>query len=40
MSVKIVNRLFGEGKGKSKQEAEQNAAQYALDHWQDLVSQT
>jgi len=40
MSVKIVNRVFGEGKGKSKQEAEQNAAQYALDHWQDLVSQT
>lgn len=40
MSVKIVNRVFGEGRGKSKQEAEQNAAQYALDHWQDLVSQT
>ena len=40
MSVKIVNRVFGEGKGKSKQEAEQNAAQFALDHWQDLVSET
>jgi ribonuclease-3 len=40
MAVKIVNRVFGEGKGKSKQEAEQNAAQYALDHWQESVSQT
>ena len=40
MSVKIVNRVFGEGRGKSKQEAEQNAAQFALDHWQDLVSET
>lgn len=39
MAVKITNRIFGQGKGKSKQEAEQNAAQAALDHWQELVSQ-
>ena len=38
MAVKITNRIFGQGKGKSKQEAEQNAAQAALDHWQELVS--
>lgn len=40
MLVKIQNKVFGEGNGKSKQEAEQNAAQYALEHWQELVSQT
>jgi len=38
MSVKIRNKAFGEGEGKSKQEAEQNAAQAALDHWQELTS--
>lgn len=40
MSVKIRNKVFGEGEGKSKQEAEQNAAQAALDNWQELTSDT
>lgn len=39
MAVKILDRKFGEGKGKSKQEAEQNAAQNALDNWKELVPQ-
>lgn len=38
MSVKIRNKVFGEGEGKSKQEAEQNAAQAALDNWEELTS--
>jgi ribonuclease-3 len=40
MAVKVLDRTFGEGKGKSKQEAEQNAAQDALDNWKELVPQT
>lgn len=36
MAVKIREKVFGEGRGKSKQEAEQNAAQEALDNWEDL----
>lgn len=38
MSVKIRNKVFGTGEGKSKQEAEQNAAQNALDDWQELTA--
>ncbi len=38
MCVKIRNKVFGTGEGKSKQEAEQNAAQNALDDWQKLTS--
>lgn len=38
MAVKISNRVFGEGRGKSKQDAEQNAAQEALNNWQELIS--
>lgn len=38
MAVKISNRVFGEGRGKSKQDAEQNAAQKALNNWQELIS--
>ena len=38
MAVKISNRIFGEGRGKSKQDAEQNAAQEALNNWQELIS--
>lgn len=37
MSVKIAGKDFGHGIGKSKQEAEQNAAQSALDNWEQLT---
>lgn len=40
MAVKIKGKVFGEGNGKNKQEAEQNAAKYALDNWEQLISQT
>lgn len=36
MALYIDNMQFGVGKGKSKQEAEQNAASYALQNWDDL----
>lgn len=36
MSVMIDGTEFGKGSGKSKQEAEQNAAQLALTNWQQL----
>jgi ribonuclease-3 len=35
MSVMINGTVFGNGSGKSKQEAEQNAAQAALTNWQE-----
>ncbi len=37
MAVVVDNFQFGQGKGKSKQEAEQNAANFALDNWQIQV---
>lgn len=37
MAVVINDSQFGEGKGKSKQEAEQNAANSALANWAKLV---
>lgn len=37
MSVNIEAHSFGTGKGKSKQEAEQNAAMKALESWDELV---
>ncbi|MFQ5493270.1 MAG: ribonuclease III [Candidatus Dojkabacteria bacterium] len=37
MAVLIGDHRLGTGEGKSKQEAEQNAAQDALDDWQQLV---
>ncbi len=36
MSVMIGKESFGKGEGKSKQEAEQNAAQAALTNWDEL----
>jgi len=36
MSVNINNLQFGSGTGRSKQEAEQNAAQNALENWQTM----
>lgn len=37
MAVKIGDFEFGTGKGKSKQEAEQNAARTALNNWDELI---
>lgn len=37
MSVQIGNNSFGQGTGKSKQEAEQNAAANALNEWDNLI---
>lgn len=37
MAVMIGEHKFGAGKGKSKQEAEQNAAQKALKSWSTLI---
>ncbi|MCA9380770.1 ribonuclease III [Candidatus Dojkabacteria bacterium] len=37
MAVMIGDNSFGEGKGDSKQSAEQVAAQNALENWQELV---
>lgn len=37
MNVLIGEHSFGTGTGKSKQEAEQNAAEHALEHWDTLV---
>jgi ribonuclease-3 len=37
MAVKIGDFLFGEGTGKSKQEAEQSAAKVALKQWASLI---
>ena len=39
MSVKISSLVFGKGKGKNKQEAEENAAQDALNSWTKLIKQ-
>lgn len=36
--IVIKGHDFGHGTGKSKQEAEQNAALAALDNWKDLIS--
>jgi dsRNA-specific ribonuclease len=36
MAVMIAELEFGKGSGRSKQEAEQNAASYALENWEDL----
>jgi ribonuclease-3 len=36
MSVRIGKEVFGTGDGKSKQEAEQNAAHSALSNWDEL----
>ena len=38
MGVKISKYLFGTGKGKNKQSAEQNAAAEAIKNWEDLYS--
>jgi len=37
MSVKIGEKECGEGKGRNKQEAEENAAKDALKHWKNIV---
>ncbi|KXK26565.1 MAG: Ribonuclease 3 [candidate division WS6 bacterium OLB20] len=37
MAIMIGDHSFGTGRGKSKQEAEQNAAEEALKHWDALV---
>lgn len=37
MAVMLGEKTFGRGQGKSKQEAEQKAAQDALDNWDSLV---
>jgi ribonuclease-3 len=39
MAVVIDSVEFGQGKGKSKQEAEQNAAENALKNWSTLLKQ-
>jgi len=39
MGVKIGDHLFGKGVGKSKQEAEQNAAEQALKSWSKVIKQ-
>jgi ribonuclease-3 len=36
MSVHIGENVFGEGKGKNKQEAEENAASNAISSWEEL----
>lgn len=36
MGVKLNDTLLAQGNGKNKQEAEQNAAQQALDNWEEL----
>ncbi|MEI7578754.1 MAG: ribonuclease III [bacterium] len=36
MAVKIGKNFFGKGKGHNKQEAEQNAAEQALESWENL----
>jgi len=38
MSAIIGDQIFGTGKGKNKQEAEENAAKNALDSWNELLS--
>lgn len=38
MEVFIGDKSFGKGKGKSKQEAEQNAAKFALENWKKTKS--
>ncbi len=38
MAVKIGENEFGRGKGRSKQEAEQKAAEDALNNWESLVN--
>ncbi|MBE2281410.1 MAG: ribonuclease III [Ignavibacteriaceae bacterium] len=38
MGIYIGDNLFGSGEGKSKQEAEQVAAQEAINSWEDLQS--
>lgn len=37
MEVKIKNRIFGKGSGRNKQEAEQNAAKFAVKNWKKLI---
>lgn len=37
MAVLLGDKVFGKGEGKSKQEAEQKAAQDALENWENLV---
>lgn len=39
MEVFIGSKSFGSGTGKSKQEAEQNAAKFAIQHWEKLKQQ-
>lgn len=39
MAVVIGDNIFGRGEGKSKQQAEQNAAKDALENWNDLEKQ-
>ena len=36
MAVMLDSKEFGRGEGKNKQEAEQNAATYALENWEKL----
>lgn len=38
MSVMIDDRIFGTGKGKNKQEAEENAAKNAIVAWDELIT--
>jgi dsRNA-specific ribonuclease len=38
MSVKIEENIFGTGKGKNKQEAEERAAEDSLSSWEDLIT--
>lgn len=37
MAVLLGDKAFGRGEGKSKQEAEQNAAENALTNWENLI---
>lgn len=37
--ILIKEKDFGHGTGTTKQEAEQNAAQSAIDHWKELIAQ-
>lgn len=37
VAVIVTNQTFGTGEGKNKQEAEQNAAQVALENWNALL---
>jgi len=39
MSVKIGEQVCGQGRGKNKQEAEENAAKDAIGHWPELLTQ-